>query len=255
MKYRTARVIRQIRRAGRPVAQAYTTGSIERIDGADDGSTRWRLASAEGTALPAGQPHVTDDRAMGRPPSSQLSSMGPDVPPGQRADGRRTRRAWRACWRPGASASTGEQRSVRAVPRRLPCLRDQQRLDRHGGIRSFADPKVYVVQTNTKVIERCMLMTTDPGDLVLDPTCGSGTTAYVAEQWGRRWITDRHVPRRAGAGPDAADVRSVPVLPAGGLGRGRGQGGGAHRAVRRRPGHSRATSARGSSTSGCPTSR
>jgi adenine-specific DNA-methyltransferase len=49
--------------------------------------------------------------------------------------------------------------------------------------------KVYVVQTTTKVIERCVLMTTDPGDLVLDPTCGSGTTAYVAEQWGRRWIT------------------------------------------------------------------
>ncbi|HAD81638.1 MAG: DNA methylase [Candidatus Edwardsbacteria bacterium RIFOXYD12_FULL_50_11] len=49
--------------------------------------------------------------------------------------------------------------------------------------------KFYVVQTNTKVIERCMLMTTSPGDLVLDPTCGSGTTAYVAEQWGRRWIT------------------------------------------------------------------
>ncbi|MDQ7838507.1 MAG: site-specific DNA-methyltransferase [Thermodesulfobacteriota bacterium] len=48
---------------------------------------------------------------------------------------------------------------------------------------------VYVVQTPTKVIERCLLMTTDPGDLVLDPTCGSGTTAYVAEQWGRRWIT------------------------------------------------------------------
>lgn len=49
--------------------------------------------------------------------------------------------------------------------------------------------KLYVVQTNTKVIERCMLMCTDPGDLVLDPTCGSGTTAFVAEQWGRRWIT------------------------------------------------------------------
>jgi adenine-specific DNA-methyltransferase len=48
---------------------------------------------------------------------------------------------------------------------------------------------VYVVQTHSKVIERCMMMTTDPGDLVLDPTCGSGTTAYVAEQWGRRWIT------------------------------------------------------------------
>ena len=52
-----------------------------------------------------------------------------------------------------------------------------------------AQDKRYVVQTNTKVIERCVLMTTDPGDLVLDPTCGAGTTAYVAEQWGRRWIT------------------------------------------------------------------
>ena len=58
-----------------------------------------------------------------------------------------------------------------------------------GGIQSRSDPKIYVVQTNTRVIERCLLMTTDPGDLVLDPTCGSGTTAYVAEQWGRRWIT------------------------------------------------------------------
>jgi adenine-specific DNA-methyltransferase len=56
-------------------------------------------------------------------------------------------------------------------------------------ISGYADPKVYVVQTSTKVIQRCLLMTTDPGDLVLDPTCGSGTTAYVAEQWGRRWIT------------------------------------------------------------------
>lgn len=53
----------------------------------------------------------------------------------------------------------------------------------------FGDPKLYVVQTNAKVVERCILMTTDPGDLVLDPTCGSGTTAVVAEKWGRRWIT------------------------------------------------------------------
>jgi adenine-specific DNA-methyltransferase len=57
------------------------------------------------------------------------------------------------------------------------------------GTGSFTDEKVYVVQTGAKVVERCILMTTDPGDLVLDPTCGSGTTAYVAEQWGRRWIT------------------------------------------------------------------
>ncbi|WP_367887040.1 site-specific DNA-methyltransferase [Pseudogemmatithrix spongiicola] len=52
-----------------------------------------------------------------------------------------------------------------------------------------ATDKVYVVQTSTKIVERCLLLATDPGDLVLDPTCGSGTTAAVAEQWGRRWIT------------------------------------------------------------------
>ena len=52
-----------------------------------------------------------------------------------------------------------------------------------------AQNPTYVVQTNNTVVERCVLMTTDPGDLILDPTCGSGTTAYVAEQWGRRWIT------------------------------------------------------------------
>jgi len=57
------------------------------------------------------------------------------------------------------------------------------------GVAGFSSDKLYVVQTNPKVIQRCILMTTDPGDLVLDPTCGSGTTAYVAEQWGRRWIT------------------------------------------------------------------
>ena len=53
----------------------------------------------------------------------------------------------------------------------------------------YAEDRYYVVQTITKVIQRCVLMTTDPGDLVVDPTCGSGTTAYVGEQWGRRWIT------------------------------------------------------------------
>ena len=56
-------------------------------------------------------------------------------------------------------------------------------------VSGFADPQMYAVQTSTKVIERCILMTTDPGDLVFDPTCGSGTTAYCAEKWGRRWIT------------------------------------------------------------------
>jgi adenine-specific DNA-methyltransferase len=57
------------------------------------------------------------------------------------------------------------------------------------GQSQYGGAKTYVVQTGVKVVERCILMTTDPGDLVLDPTCGSGTTATVAEQWGRRWIT------------------------------------------------------------------
>ena len=57
------------------------------------------------------------------------------------------------------------------------------------GSASTSYEKIYVVQTSTRQVQKCVLMTTDPGDLVLDPTCGSGTTAYVAEQWGRRWIT------------------------------------------------------------------
>lgn len=57
------------------------------------------------------------------------------------------------------------------------------------GAGGFTDDKMYVVQTVSKIVQRCLLMCTDPGDLVLDPTCGSGTTAFVAEQWGRRWIT------------------------------------------------------------------
>lgn len=65
--------------------------------------------------------------------------------------------------------------------------RDNIWLDTQSG--GFGEAQVYVVQTTTKVVERCLLMATDPGDLVLDPTCGSGTTATVAEQWGRRWIT------------------------------------------------------------------
>ncbi len=57
------------------------------------------------------------------------------------------------------------------------------------GSSGFGDDRLYVVQTNPQIVKRCLMMTTRPGDLVLDPTCGSGTTAFVAEQWGRRWIT------------------------------------------------------------------
>ena len=69
------------------------------------------------------------------------------------------------------------------------CLRSTISLERRRLGLQVDDDKIYVVQTTTKIVQRCILMATDPGDLVLDPTCGSGTTAYVAEQWGRRWIT------------------------------------------------------------------
>jgi adenine-specific DNA-methyltransferase len=79
----------------------------------------------------------------------------------------------------------------------------------------FGFIKTYVVQTLPEVIQRCILMATDPGDLVLDPTCGSGTTAYVAEQWGRRWDHDRHQPGGTCIGADAADGGALSVVSAG----------------------------------------
>ena len=95
-----------------------------------------------------------------------------------------------ACQQAESAASRQASLSISCVSRRL-CrvIRSANHWDDTVSSGFDATTKLYVVQTNTKVIERCLLMTTDPGDLVLDPTCGSGTTAYVAEQWGRRWIT------------------------------------------------------------------
>ena len=84
------------------------------------------------------------------------------------------------------------------------------------GIGGASDP-IYVVQTNTKIIERCMLMTTDPGDLILDPTCGSGTGAYVAEQWGRDGSPSTHLASRCTRSA-ASDGSPLPLVLAGRLG-------------------------------------
>lgn len=101
-------------------------------------------------------------------------------------------------WKTSAEGMTRllAARRIEATERRLGYVRY---LDDYAAMRltnmwtdtvsSFMADKIYVVQTNAKIVERCLLMATDPGDLVLDPTCGSGTTACVAEQWGRRWIT------------------------------------------------------------------
>ena len=102
-------------------------------------------------------------------------------------------------------------------------------------IAGFAADKRYVVETSSKVVERCIFMATDPGDLVLDPTCGSGTTAYVAEQWGRRWITiDTSRVALALARSRVMGAR-YPLLPARGQPGGTGEGSRTHadRALRR----------------------
>lgn len=103
---------------------------------------------------------------------------------------------WKASW-PLGMTRLGRANRIHVAENSIQYVRFHTDFDAgvHGnvwtdtGSGNFTDDKVYIVQTNAKVIERCMLMATDPGDLVLDPTCGSGTTAYVAEQWGRRWIT------------------------------------------------------------------
>jgi adenine-specific DNA-methyltransferase len=89
--------------------------------------------------------------------------------------------------------------------------------------------KLYVVQTSSKVVDRALLMTTDPGDLVLDPTCGSGTTAYAAEQWGRRWITIDTSRVAVTLARTALDGRQVSVLPARRLAGRREEGSRSHR--------------------------
>lgn len=107
------------------------------------------------------------------------------------------------CWKTTVRSESGEKpgMQVLAEQNRLWAGEGQLRYKRYyddfgyqrlsnwwDSLGGAANP-VFVVQTNPSIIQRCILMTTDPGDLVLDPTCGSGTTAYVAEQWGRRWIT------------------------------------------------------------------
>ena len=95
------------------------------------------------------------------------------------------------------------------------------------GISGFGTEKIYVVQTHPRVVERCILMTTDPGDLVLDPTCGSGTAAYAAEQWGRRWITVDTSRVRLHWRGHASWVRDIPGI-CSRTARGAAEGGGDH---------------------------
>ena len=129
--------------------------------------------SSQGTTATSTDPFTFEGRSYGLPPNSHWKTN----PEGMIQLGRARR----------IEASTNSIRFVRFMDDFpvQPITNIWDDTNRPG----YIDEKKYVVQTSSKVIERCMLMSTDPGDLLLDPTCGSGTTAFVAEQWGRRWIT------------------------------------------------------------------
>jgi adenine-specific DNA-methyltransferase len=173
--------------------ELYDVRSIERDPNfawveTPDGHRRRLSADERGneSALPAGSRFFQDVSLTKPGPGAKYSIrfQGRDYEPGNRWWGTTKPQLERMC-RSGRVVVVGN--SIRQIR-----YQDESSLSALGnlwdGLLGQSDP-VYVVQTNVRVVERCILMTTDPGDLVLDPTCGSGTTAYVAEQWGRRWIT------------------------------------------------------------------
>ncbi|MGH3887452.1 MAG: site-specific DNA-methyltransferase [Pseudonocardiaceae bacterium] len=159
-------------------------------DGSCRGLTTDELAGA--TALPSEARLYTPDNFQSQNPASEDQAFiyqGKIYRPGPASH-------WKASYPDGMNrlARAGRIHVARNSIRYIRFatdfpLRPYNNLWTDTGTGNFTDDKTYVVQSNTKVIERCLLMTTDTGDLVLDPTCGSGTTAYVAEQCGRRWIT------------------------------------------------------------------
>ena len=189
----------------------FHTPTIPKLGGAGDGSGQYTLV--EPMDFSSDPRPMTDDELDGKEPipsgwrvlaHDTLYSQGaPSDPVDLEFEwrGRKYRCPTNSHWKPGVK-SGGMSRL--AAANRLMLVGNTLRYKRYvtdypvyeldniwnDTARSgFARKKEYVVETSTKVLERCLLMTTDPGDLVLDPTCGSGTTAYVGEQWGRRWIT------------------------------------------------------------------
>ena len=174
------RALYQEKQIGGPGATQYNL--IQEVDGR-------RRGLGNTNALPDGARFFSHDNSTSqRPPGDfPVSFQGRDYTPGK------------GYWKTGEQGFARLSRAARLMALGN-TLRYVRFLDDFGvyphnnvwtdtGTSGFSDKKVYVVQTNATIGERCLLMTTDPGDLVFDPTCGSGTTAYVAEKWGRRWIT------------------------------------------------------------------
>ena len=174
---------------------------LEKQLGGEGGSAYTRVQLVDGTSRPMTSEELTGGKT---PPDARVFRLGDltsQRPPGDypvEFEGR-TYRPRKGYWkthekgmlnliRASRIAAVGDTLSYIRFLRDFPVF-PLNNFWSDTGVAGFASDKRYVVETSTKVIERCLLMTTDPGDLVLDPTCGSGTTAYVAEQWGRRWIT------------------------------------------------------------------
>ncbi len=162
----------------------------------DEGASKYRLAST----ISALRNSAFDLTRLAT--SDQLTSQGASLTSEQefRFNGKHWTPPSGLHWKTTVSGLTRLSKAERVIEegksiRYVRCLDDFSIIPQTnvwldiGGVQSRTDPKIYVVQTATEAIKRCILMVTDPGDLVLDPTCGAGTTAYVAEQWGRRWIT------------------------------------------------------------------
>jgi adenine-specific DNA-methyltransferase len=169
-----------------------------------DDSGRFALVQTEvGVRLPVSeidrQPHTNE---LVAPDPLQSASMGRDKGEGAaswfpvKAQGQEFRPTLQSRWKTNENGMQRLLRADRVIAQRKSIRYARRFTDFSVAVLTNiwndlagATDKVYVVQTSERILQRCILMTTDPGDLVLDPTCGSGTTAYVAEQWGRRWIT------------------------------------------------------------------
>lgn len=184
MKYRQLYMKRD-ERTPDPLLKSYTQVELE--DGTRRGMTRQEIENP--ALLPQGSRRFANYHLTSQ-------SSGNEVPPAHKFEGKVFTTTGGRSWSASLNGleRLGKQGRLRGPGKVLYYIKYASDLPGRAIANVWTDTvgssgKIYAVQTNTKVVQRCMLMTTDPGDLVLDPTCGSGTTAYVAEQWGRRWIT------------------------------------------------------------------
>ena len=212
-----------------------------------------RLPTAHGSS--ARQPDIARRRASGRRPCFQSSSTARRSRPAPGAMEDEPRRDGAAHRRRARCRVRTDTLHTCATSTTFPRIRSTNFWDDTVSRGFGRATRSTSSRPTPKVIERCMLMCTDPGDLVLDPTCGCGTTAFVAEQWGRRWITIDTSRVALALARQRLMGAQFPVVPARRLGGGAREGAVADRASRCRGSSSATTSGTASSTSASSTSR